>query len=141
MRQTRWSSPHRGLDSARPFRAYAGGSRAEEQQCVPGPRPVCSGVPKESAGEVGAECDICGNPAAVEDACGVLLCGLHAVEAAGLNLLSDQVRWDLTPAGELALSHADAELCESCGAPAGAPARRATCLWPKHRRGQRKATP
>lgn len=139
MRQTRWSGPHRGLDLARPFRTYAGGSRAQAQQSLPCPRPEGSGAPKESTGEVGADCDICGNPAAVEDFCGVLLCGLHAVEAAGLNLLSDQVRWDLTPAGALALSHPEAELCRSCGGPAGTPPLRATCLWTRHRRG--KAAP
>lgn len=126
---------------ARPFRVYAGGSRAEAQQCLPSPRPTSSGVPKEDAGQVGGDCDVCGNPALVEDFCGVLLCGLHAVEAAGLNLMGDQVRWDLTPAGKLALSHSDAELCTSCGAPAGTPALRATCLWPKHRRDPRTATP
>lgn len=86
-------------------------------------------------------CHICGKAATVEDFYGVRLCEPHAVEAAGLDLLSEQVRWDLTPAGELALSHADAELCGSCGAPAGTPARRATCLWPKHRRDQRTAMP
>jgi hypothetical protein len=77
-------------------------------------------------------CDVCGKPAAVEDSYGVRLCEPHAVEAVGLDVLSHQVRWDLTSAGELAASHPDAELCRSCGAPAGTPARRATCLWPKH---------
>jgi hypothetical protein len=75
-------------------------------------------------------CAICGSLAVLVDSYGVGLCEPHGVEAIGLDVAAHSVTWSLTPKGEAAL--AGIESCGHCGAQAGSPAARPTCLWPQH---------